>query len=285
LSDYQKGIKNMKNLAISTLAIGIAISNSLSVSAATIKLYEPGVGLIPNTSTADGGPWLTQGGLLGGGTETSLGTSGTNLNTTLGNGILAGYGNRVANLTTNPATPGDFVNSAFPSLDRTTGYTLSFNVAIKSESRTNNDRAGFSVIALSSDTKGIEIGFQDNIEVGTIFAQDPEFTQGEFTNVSLFEILRASTDYELTILGDTYTLSANNTQILTGGLRTYNPTVPINPYETPDFIFLGDDSTSAQASVNLGAVSLTTTPVPFEFSPALGLVAIGAWAIAKKIKK
>jgi hypothetical protein len=274
----------MKTLAISTLATAIALANSLSVSAATIKLYEPAAGLTPDTSTADGGPWLTSGGLLGGGTETSLGTSGTNLNTTLDNGILAGYSNRGVNLLTNPVTPSTFVNPAFPSLDRTTGYTLKFTVAILSESGTNFDRAGFSVLALGSDNQGIEIGFQDNFEVGTVFAQNFDFTQGESANVSLFGILRASTDYELAILGSNYSLSANNTQILSGSLRSYNAAALLNPYQTPDFIFLGDNTSQAQANINLGNVSLTTTPVPFEFSPALGLVAVGVWAIAKQVK-
>jgi hypothetical protein len=280
----------MKNLAISTLAIAIALSNalanSLSVSAATINLYTPGEGLTPDTSTADGGPWLTSGSLIGGGTQTSLGISGTNLNTTLGNGILAGYSNRRANFLTNPVTPGASVKEPFPSLNRTTGYTLKFTVAILSESSDSPDRAGFSVLVLSSDAQGIEIGFQDNREVGTVFAQNLNFTQGESeTTVSLLDTLRASTEYDLAILGNDYTLSANNTQILTGKLRDYDDADFLNPYQTPDFIFLGDNTSQAQASINLGNVSLTTTPVPFEFSPALGLVAIGAWAIAKKIKK
>jgi hypothetical protein len=274
----------MKNLAISTLAVAIALTNSLSVSAATIKLYEPGIGLTPNTSNADGGPYLTFG-QAGGGIQTSLDGASTNLNTTNANATAAGYSNRGV-IIGNPATPGAFVNEAFPSLDRSTGYTLSFNVAINSESRTNNNRAGFSVIALSSDTQGIEIGFQDNVGVGTIFAQNSDFTQEEFATVSLLETLRSSTNYELAIFDNNYTLRANNTQILTGNLRSYNPTILFNPYQTRNFIFLGDDTSQAQANVNLGAVSLTTTPVPvpFEFSPALGLVAMGAWAIAKQVK-
>jgi hypothetical protein len=281
LSHYQKGIKNMKNLAISTLAVGITLANSLSVSAATIRLYEPGVGLTPNTSNADGGPYLVFG-QSGGGTQTSLDGAGTNLNTTLNttnpNATAAGYSNRGVIIGI-PATPGAFVNGAFPRLDRTTGYTLSFNAAIVSESSASPDRAGFSVIALSSDAQGIEIGFSPSN--GVIFAQNFNFTQGESF---VIESLPAA-NYDLAILGSIYTLSANKTQILTGNLRSYNPTALFNPYQTPDFIFLGDDTSQARANVNLGAVSLTTTAVPFEFSPALGLVAIGAWAIAKKIKK
>ncbi len=44
-------------------------------------------------------------------------------------------------------------------MDRTTGYTLSFDLQVGSESHVSNDRAGFSVIALSSDLQGIELGF------------------------------------------------------------------------------------------------------------------------------
>ncbi len=268
----------MKTLA---LAIGFTLAvSSLPVSASTIRLYELGEGLTPDTSTADSGPYLTSGGLMGGGTQTSLGSGGTNLDTTLSNGIAAGYSNRVGNFTTNPFTPGAFVNSAFPVLDRNTGFTLQFNVAVLSEFRTNQNRAGFSVIALSSDAQGIELGFQDNGEGGTIFAQNSNFTFGESVGFSI----SSPTIYDLTILGNTYTLSSGGSQLLTNNLRSYNAAAVFNPYQTPNFIFLGDDTSSAQASINLGAVSLTTTAVPFEFSPILGLGLIGVWGIARKFK-
>jgi hypothetical protein len=277
----------MKTLA---LAIGLALIVSLPVSASTIRLYEPSVGLTPDISTADNGAYLLFG-QTGGGTQTSLNQNGTNLNTTANNGISAGYSNRVVNAVgnpfINPFTPGAFVNSAFPNLDSSSGYSLKFNAAILSESNTSSDRAGFSVLVLGSDAQGIEIGFQDILGGGKVFAQNFNFTQGESSNPISLDIFRGATDYELVISGNTYSLRASNlnTPILAGALRSYNDTALLNPYRTPNFVFLGDNTSRAQASVNLGAVSITTTEVPFEFSPALGLLGVGAWAIAKKIKK
>jgi hypothetical protein len=276
----------MKTLAIT---IGLALIVSLPVSASTIRLYEPGTGLTPDISTVDNGPYLLFG-QTGGGTQKSMNLDGTNLNTTTSDGIAAGYSNRVVNAVGNPFitpfTPGNFVNSAFPNLDSSSGYTLKFNAAILSEATTSSDRAGFSVLVLGSNAQGIEIGFNDNFEVGKVFAQNLDFTQGESNSINI-NTFRGATDYELAISGSTYTLSASsiNTPILTGALRSYNDTTLLNPYRTPNFVFLGDNTSRAQSNVNLGAVSITTTEVPFEFSPALGLLGVGAWAIAKKIKK
>jgi len=274
----------MKTLVI----IGLALIVSFPVSASTIRLYEPGTDLTPDTSTADNGPYLLFG-ETGGGTQTSLDQNGTNLNTTGANGISAGYSNRVVNAVGNPFitpfTPGAFVNPAFPNLDSSSGYSVKFNAAILSESNTNSDRAGFSVLVLGSNAQGIEIGFQDNLEVGTVFAQNSNFTKGESNSIGI-DTFRGATDYELIVSGSNYTLRANNLNppILTGALRSYNDTALLNPYRTPNFVFLGDNTSRAQASVNLGAVSIITTEVSFEFSPALGLVGVGAWAIAKQIK-
>ncbi|NJR49356.1 MAG: hypothetical protein HC780_07050 [Leptolyngbyaceae cyanobacterium CSU_1_3] len=92
-----------------------------------------------------------------GATQTvSAGT--TTLNTTANNALQAGYA------ITAPA--------AF-ALNRTRGYTLGFNVQLLSEDHSSNDRAGFSVIALGSDKRGIELGLWTNStqKTGSIWAQ------------------------------------------------------------------------------------------------------------------
>ena len=96
--------------------------------------------------------------------------------------------------------------------------------------------------------------------------------------------------YSLTINGNTYTLSANGAPLpnLTNQLlRDYASTTPNNPqylpYKTSNFISLGDNTTSAQANITLGAVSVAT-PVPFEFSPTLGLLILGSWAVVYQLK-
>jgi hypothetical protein len=151
-------------------------------------------------------------------------------------------------------------------LDRDAGYVLTFAVQVIDEDHDGSDkdgdgvgdRAGFSVLLLSSDTRGIELGFwPDRIwvqEDGS--AEPPEgalFTQAEG---AAFDTTRL-VSYALDITGETYRLSSGNTAILSGRLRDYTAFEgPVNPYRTPNFIFLGDDTTSAQARVRLTSISL-----------------------------
>ncbi|MEY2911046.1 MAG: Leukotoxin [Cyanobacteriota bacterium] len=218
-----------------------------------------------------------------------LGTSTTLYNATLNNlpstqgwtytslpnppGITPIVANGVTNLNT-------LANSSFYAgfarndqvLDPTQGYTLSFTAQVLSESRQttanrNNDgkddRAGFSVILLSGDSTplGIELGFFSN----SIWAQEGGSDVNLFTQAEsvAFDTSTNPVDYQLTVLGNTYTIQAKNTvknaiTTLSGSLRNYTSFVgSIDPYETPNFIFLGDNTTSAKANINLGSVTLT----------------------------
>ncbi len=172
----------------------------------------------------------------------------------------------------------NLANPDFPILDRAAGYTLSFTVEIVSESHSSADRAGFSVIAVSSDVgagvlSSIELGFQD----GLIFAQSssPLFTAAESTAFDPVGV--GFVDYDLTIFGSGYELFANGSSILSGSLRDYTAFGGfIDPYETSNFVFFGDDTTSAQANTNLRRVALTTAvpePATWTFL-TLGLAAI-----------
>ncbi len=147
------------------------------------------------------------------------------------------------------------INSAFPTLDRTTGYSLSFKLVVTSEV-SNPNRAGFSIILNSEDTKGIELGFKGD----RIFAQSSTFTEDEKATFST----NALTDYKLAVKGDGYELFANNASILKGALRTYqfdpatsNPPLPASPYVLPSFLFLGDNTDQGRANVTLGAIAIT----------------------------
>jgi hypothetical protein len=54
-------------------------------------------------------------------------------------------------------------------------------------------------------------------------------------------------------------LSADNAVILSGNVRDYTAFIGlIDPYETPNLIFLGDDTNSAKARINLSFVSVAT---------------------------
>ncbi|MEM8536177.1 MAG: hypothetical protein AAGF95_35455 [Chloroflexota bacterium] len=172
----------------------------------------------------------------------------TMLDTTANRDNLAGYFAR---------------DELLPVLDREAGYTLRFEVQVLAEkhdgSDFNNDglddRAGFNVIVLSNDTRGVELGFWTD----RVWAQEGGddgnlFTQAEGTE---FDTSSALVTYELVVSEDTYTLSSGNITILTGPLRDYTAFEgPIDPYETPNFIFLGDDSTSASGQIKLASVEV-----------------------------
>lgn len=148
--------------------------------------------------------------------------------------------------------------AGFPVLDRSTGIQLNFTVQIESEMHTSRNRSGFSVIILDREAKGIELSFWED----EIWAQNDDQTGGLFKHGEgvPFQTNAGLTDYQLTIVGDTYTLAANSQQILSGPVRDYSEFDGFpNPYKTPNFLFLGDDTSSSQARVRLHFVSVTGT--------------------------
>jgi hypothetical protein len=153
-----------------------------------------------------------------------------------------------------------------PSLDRQAGYAVQFKAQIEEENHASPHRAGFSVIVLSSDMQGIELGFWSD----EIWAQEGGtsalFTHAEGVN---FDTTAALIEYELQITADTYTLSANGAESLSGALRDYTAFEGIlDPYETPNLLFLGDNTSRGQARINIAYVALqtisqsTSTPSP-----------------------
>ncbi|MEO7913653.1 MAG: hypothetical protein ABIV47_28705 [Roseiflexaceae bacterium] len=148
-------------------------------------------------------------------------------------------------------------------LDHAIGYTLSFTVQVELENHTDSDknndnledRAGFSLIVLSSDTRGIELGFWKD----RIWAQEGGTGKTLFTQAERapFDTQSARIGYVLTVLDDGYTLSSSDTPILSGKLRDYNGFSGFpDPYETPNLIFLGDDTSSASAKIGLAYVAV-----------------------------
>jgi hypothetical protein len=244
------------------------------VGAVTTVLYDSSLGGTPGSGA---NPYLSFNNPDAGSSQTFIsGAAGTNLNTfnTVVNPFLptnessrAGYSNYT--------TSGGIVNSAFPVLDRITGYTLSFT--FKANSQTNNGtngdfRAGFSAIILGNDNRGIEIGFrkQNTKVVGLtpdIFSQnDSNFNSLGEQNNTIGTILDNLNTYQLNVLGNTYQLTSGGNTLLTGLVRDYTgATGPLSSvYRTPNFIFLGDNTTSAGASVDITNISITTnaTSVP-----------------------
>lgn len=148
-------------------------------------------------------------------------------------------------------------NPAFPTLDRGLGFELSFVLAITSENHASVDRAGFSVLLLGSDSRGIELGFWEN----EIWAQtsNPIFKHGEGVSIDT----RQQRSYQLRIVNDTYSLLEGSTSLLSGSVRDYTASGQL-PYTLPNYLFLGDNTSSASADIQLGTVTLQSnlTAVP-----------------------
>jgi hypothetical protein len=104
---------------------------------------------------------------------------------------------------------------------------------------------------LGNDFQGVELGFWTN----QIWAQDDGkklFTHAEGAN---FNTTSGLIPYELTILGDTYTLSANGKKILSNRLRNYSSFGW--PYSVNNFLFLGDNTSSAGGLIRLASVQVS----------------------------
>jgi hypothetical protein len=148
-----------------------------------------------------------------------------------------------------------------PVLDAGAGYALRFSARVISESHISPDRAGFSIAAISdTPTRSLELAFWED----EIWAQGT--TPAFFTHAEgvAFDTTAGMVDYELIILGSTYSLLADNTEILSGSLRDYTGfSGPIDPYETSNLIFFGDNTTSAQAAIELANIEVVNNlPLP-----------------------
>jgi hypothetical protein len=196
-------------------------------------LYDPAAGTLPS---AQGWSFLA----LPGPATPVLVAGTTRLDTTATNPVHAGF-SRVAPL----------------ALERAGGFTLRFTLQVEAEVHANTNRAGVSVIMLAADKRGLELAFWTN----RVWAQAdlPLFTQAEG---AAFDTT-AAVEYDLRFAGDGYTLNAGGVTVLTGPLRDYTAFTGFpDVYETPNFLFLGDDTGSARGSLRLGRVELVTAVVP-----------------------
>lgn len=157
-------------------------------------------------------------------------------------------------------------------LDRAAGFTVRFTVHVAEEEHGASDkngdgvgdRAGFSVIALAADRRGIELGFwRDQVWAQADGpAEPPPNTNTLFTHAegAPFDTGAELATYDLRIRGDAYTLFTQAGEaILSGPLRDYS--VFGWPYNVPDFVFLGDDTSTASATIRLAFVSVAKGPL------------------------
>ena len=197
---------------------------------------------------------------------------------------------------------GTKVNPAFPSLDRNTGFSLSLGFRVLAESHTGNtnntgnvNRAGFSIILIGSDLKGIELGFQgpdqsNGFPAGRIFAQN-DGTAGLFTageNQTDPAAVGAVFDYnrwDLNIKGNGYALTRAGAPVLSGALRDYSSFSGLGQtaYRTPSYLFFGDNTGSALAlfSIDYAAVAVVSEPSRYAMMFS-GLVLVGAIALRRR---
>jgi hypothetical protein len=127
---------------------------------------------------------------------------------------------------------------------------------LDAETHSSTNRAGFSVIVLSDDAHGLELGFWSN----TIFVQadNPLFTHGEEVRISTTNTF---VDYSLSLFATNYFLKANGVLILTGPVRNYTAyNGPFNVYSSRNFLFMGDDTMSASGCVEILNVNLVVAP-------------------------
>ncbi|WP_414753198.1 putative Ig domain-containing protein [Anabaena sp. CCY 9910] len=271
---------------VNWINFGTVSDNSATLLLPSIRLYDGSLGSLPTSQgwlKFGASPAITLpivGNVLGfGGTQSQIsGGTQLNSNTTPASSSLgftpstgsSGYSNY------NSYAPVLF-NQSFPVLDPVKGFTISFDVKINSETHTSDDngdgiqdRAGFSVIVVTSDkTKAIELGFwMDEIWAQTA---SPLFTHST-TERAFRNTTTEVTRYNLVVENNTYKLFATglSTPILSGNLRDYTAfnhttaapspinSLPFDPYETPNFLFLGDNTSSARASSDLTRVELQT---------------------------
>jgi hypothetical protein len=282
------------------LILAVVVSSfATTAPAADVLLYDADGGVTPETPEDQNWGYITNPtNLLPPGPDATITPNGTTtaLDTTTTQGDSAGFFTHDPTSTNFFTAAGVFHPSA-PVLDRITGFRVTFDLKMNSESHDTNrddnndgkhDRAGFSVLVVSSDLQALELGFfHDDPTQNEIWAYEDDlsdpadmFTQAEGVNRTEAQT-GSLTRYELTVLGNSYDLAVGGISILSGPLRNYEafpgvvpiPGLVINPYDKANMLFFGDDTSSADSDIELGDISVTTELIP---EPSLALIAMCA---------
>ncbi len=233
----------MKPLSSTLKRITVAAALLWAAQAAiSATLYDPALGSLPS---AQG--WITTG--VGPFTE-SVNAGHYQFGTLAANAIQAGS----AHFDT-------------ASIDTAAGFTLDFNLRVVGEAHARDDRAGFSVIVIGQDSAhSLEIAFWGN----HVWAYTDTFAHGADTGLDT----SVARDYALVVKNNAYVLSADGANLFGGALVDYSAHGA--PYNLAGFLFFGDDTTSARAQVELGAINIAAVPEP----ATTALLAAGLLALA-----
>jgi hypothetical protein len=183
-----------------------------------------------------------------------------------------------------------FNHPDMPVTDRIPGYSIRFDVRITDENHVEGvggddngdglaDRAGFSVISISEDLAGIELAFWED----RMWAQEDDsqaasdlFTQAEGAD---FDTTDSILQYELNVLGSLYQVIPGGgvAPLLQGALRNYSNFVgSIDPYELPSFLFLGDNTTRAEAEFEIAHIQIDSVTAAAAQADALVAAIVSA---------
>lgn len=230
------------------LAATLFATLSTAARAETV-LYDGALGTTP---AAQGWVYLTNP-LLGAAATQSAGNGTTTLDTMARTADSAGYFSGAL--------------AGVGALNRMAGYTVTLRLRLLQEMHLNDNRAGFSLLVLGDDARGIELGFWG----GEIWAQNQGFSHGEG---AAFNTGAGLVDYALTALGNSYRLTADGNTVLSGALRDYSAFGA--PYNVNNLVFMGDNTSSAAAGVQIARLSvMPTINLPEPASALLAAVGLG----------
>lgn len=176
-----------------------------------------------------------------------------------------GMSNPAANtfLSTSTDAQAGYSKTIANGLNSTMGFSIDFSLRLVSESHVSDNRSGLSLIVLDSAAKGVEISFWTD-EVWLKNA-DTAFSHSATERIATSTTALERT-YRLTFLNGNYTLAIDGSDAFGGGLRNYGAIASGFPatlvYNSSNFVFFGDNTSSAAANFELGNTTLAPVPEP-----------------------